>query len=240
MSKNRKTIIHVSESFTVRKINPLEIASRYFKGEFDKRGLPNFKIQTSNALVKMGKNIGKNSDSEVYHFVDRANNNQTIYTTNHNLYQYVKNLQNGNNLEVPILRCKYCKRGNLKKPIGLPISMSKSDQEVIFNVIDSFCDFGCAFSYLKRRNSESRLYRGPLYMNAEQLLYCLYYRVYPERVGKSIKEKPDWDLLRENGGPLNDDEFDSDSAIYIDTFLIITLPAKRQYMKIHTKNAREV
>ena len=240
MSKTNKSVIHVSESFTIRKIFPKDMAIRYFKGEYDNRNLPDFKIQTSNALVKIGKNIGKDSSSEVYQFVDRANNNQSILTTNHSLYKYVQDTQSGKQLELPILRCKYCKRCNLKKPIGLPISMTITENnEAIFNVIDSFCDFGCAFSYLKRRNSESRMFQGPLYMNSEQLLYCLYYRVYPERVGQYIRDKPDWDLLRENGGPLSSEEFDSNASEYIPIPSVITLPSKQQYLKLHLKNARE-
>lgn len=240
MSKNGKAVIHVSESFTVRKIDPKEIALKYFKGEYNKRSLPDFKVHISNASVKPGKEIGKTASSEIYRFTDRCNNNQSIFTTNHNLYKYVTDLQNGKIVDSPILRCKYCKRCNLKRPIGLPISMILSGDETIFTVVDSFCDFGCAFSYLKRKNSENRIYRGPLYMNTEQLLYCLYYKIYPEKTGQSIKEKPDWDLLRENGGPLTDEEFDFDTTEYISIPSVITFPAKKQYLKFHLVNAREV
>jgi hypothetical protein len=240
MSKNIKSVIHVNENFTIRKIIPKEIASRYFKGEFDNRSLPDFKIKTSNALVKLGKDIGKDAASEVYRFIDRGNNNQTILTTNHSLYKYSIDLYNGKTPDCPIVKCKYCKRTILKKPIGLPISMNISEDEVSFTVIDSYCDFGCAFSNLKRKNCESRLYRGPLYMNAEQLLYCMFYRMYPDRIGQSIKEKPDWDLLRENGGSLTDGEFDSEISEYVSIPSLIILPSKKQYLKLHLKSARKV
>ena len=119
------------------------------------------------------------------------------------------------------------------------MTTSKEQEEVSFFVIDAFCDFGCAFSNLKRRTGESRMYRAPLYTNAEQLLYCMYYRMYPDRVGESIHEKPDWDLLRENGGPLTDEEFDSETSEYISVSSVVTLPIKKQYIKINTKNVRE-
>ena len=252
MLKTSKAVIHVSESFTIRKIDAKEIASKYFRGEYDNRTLPDFKLKTSNATIRLGKDIGKDASSEVYRFTDRGNNNLSILTTNHALYRYVNELQNGKSSEEPFLRCKYCKRGNLKKPVGMPINMivknsslncslneQPNNNEVIFTVIDSFCDFGCMFSYLKRKNCEHRHYKGPLYMNAEQLLYAMYYRIYPDRLNQSIKEKPEWDLLRENGGPLTDEEFDLDASEYIPIPSVIALPAKKQYLKFHLKNHRE-
>lgn len=134
--------------------------------------------------------------------------------------------------DTPLLKCKYCKRGNMKRPIGLPISMSRDGKNVWFDVIDAFCDFGCAFSHLKRRTGGARMYKGILYSNAEQLLHCLYYRVYPDRIGQSIKEKPEWDLLRENGGPLTNEEFDCETAEYIPVPSAILFPSKKQYMKL--------
>jgi hypothetical protein len=230
MSKT-KPIIRVSENFTIRKIDPKHIASRFFKGDYTNRNLPENRIRSSTTANKMGKDVGQNASSEVFCYKDKNNNYQTIYTTNHALYKYVSDTDK--NKEMPILCCKYCKRGNLKKPIGLPISMEIDGPNITFFVIDSFCDFGCAYSFLKRKISESHSYRGPLYMNAEQMLYCFYYRVYPDREGKSIKEKPDWDLLRENGGPLTSKEFDSDTSEYISVPSIVLLPSKKQYTKLN-------
>ena len=241
MLKNSKAVIHVSESFTIRKIDAKEISARYLKGEYNTRSLPDTKIRAANGRVKLGKDIGKDANSEVYRFVDKANNNLSILTTNHALYKYVSDLQNGKSAEEPLLRCKYCKRGNLKHPVGLPINMSIAENnDVFFTVIDSFCVFNCMFSFLKRKNCEIRYYKGPLYMNSEQLLYSMYYRIYPDRVGESIKEKPEWDLLRENGGPLTDEEFDFGASEYIPIPSVISLPAKKQYLKFQLKNVREV
>lgn len=230
MSKN-KSVVHISENFTIRKIDPEQIINAYFQGKYKNRGLPEFKVKTSTTIVRVGKDIGKDSSSEIFRFVDRSNNNQSIFTTNHALYKYHDDLQNGKFAESPILRCNYCKRNNLKKPVGIPVTMELRPSEIIFTVIDNFCDFGCAFSHLKRKLSESRGYRGPLYMNAEQLLYCMYYRMYPEREGQMIRDKPDWSLLRENGGPLTDQEFDCDASEYVPVPSVITLPAKKQYLK---------
>ena len=227
------SILKISETFTIRKIDPKIIATKFFKGDYNNRTLPENKIRTTTALVKIGREIGADKNSEIYSYKDRNNNNQIIYTTNHALYKYVSDTSVRDS---PILKCKYCKRGNMKRPIGLPISMTidkTNPEQVCFHVVDAFCDFGCAFTHLKRRTGESRSYRGPLYSNAEQLLHCLYYRVYPDRIGKTIKDKPDWDLLRENGGPLTNEEFDAEGSEYVPIPSMLLLPSKKQYLKLN-------
>jgi len=231
MSK-KTTVFRVAENFTLRKIDAKNIALKFFKGEYSNRNISDKKIKRP-ALLKIGKDVGNDISSEVYRFKDKGNNNQTIYTTNHALYSYITKKNEGKMSELPILKCKYCKRGSLKSPIGLPISMEIDKDNVSFSVIDSFCDFGCAFSYLKRKKTESRLYRGPIYANAEQLLYALYYRVYPDKFGENIKDKPDWEMLRENGGPLTNEEFDSESSEYFSIPSITINSAKKQYIKLN-------
>jgi len=227
---NRKsiTVIRVSENFTIRKLDPKEITRKYFNGDYSNRKLPASKIKKKVDSVKMGKEIGQKECSEVFQFKDRNNNYQTIFTTNHNLYQKEE--------ENTIVKCKYCKRKILKNHLGLPIRVEKKGEELIFHILDSFCDFGCAFSFLKRKNFESRLFKSSSYINSEQLLYFFFYSVFPEKEGEKIREKPDWDLLRENGGPLTDEEFDSGSIQFIPTPNVILSPSKKQYIKINSKN----
>lgn len=233
MSRTKTNLIRIAESFTIRKIDPKQIGLKYFKGEYDERKLPKYKVKTSTSLKNSRKEIGIDYSSEIYRFLDRSSNNQIILTTNHSLYKYSQ--EEG---ERPILHCKYCKRLVSKTPIGLPIKMEREDDKVVFSVLDSFCDFGCCFSFLKRRVSENRAYKGSLYMNAEQILYCMYYRMHPDKMGTSILEKPDWDLLKENGGPLTDEEFDSDNVSYVSLPSIVVLPSKKQYVKHNFKKEK--
>lgn len=231
----KTTVFSVSENFSLRKIDPKDMAIKFFKGEYVNRKLPETRIKSGGTLLKISKNVGKDITSEIYRFKDKNNTNQTIYTTNHDLYKFHTDKTG----EKPNIRCKYCKRSNLKNPMGLPISMeiheTEEDSKIYFTVIDSFCDFGCTFSYLKRKTGQSRLYSGPLYSNAEQILYCLYYRIYPDKFGEDIKSKDDWDLLKENGGPLSDEEFDSGSAQYFNIPSVTVAPVKKQYFK-YNKN----
>lgn len=234
ISNADKPIVRITETFMLRKINPKEIVKKYFKGEYINRGLPKNKIKINTNFVKLGKQIGPDSSSEIYRFTDKSNNAQTILTTNHTSYQFEMDKNRGKLVDSPLIRCRYCKRNNMSNPIGIPISMQiDKHNNVIFALIDPCCDFGCAFSYLKRKTEGNRYYRGPLYMNAEQMLNCLYYRVHPTKHGKSIQEKPDPDLLRSNGGPLTDEEFDSNSAKYFPLPTVTILPAKKQFLKLN-------
>ena len=72
--------------------------------------------------------------------------------------------------------------------------------------------------------------------NAEQILYCLYYRVHPDKIGENINEKPDWELLKENGGPLTNEEFDNETSEYFSVPSVTVAPVKKQYFKINKNN----
>ena len=191
--KNNKPIVRVLENFLLRRIHPKEIAIKYFKGEYINKTLPINKIKFNKNFVKLGKNIGSDSNSEVYRFTDKSNNTQTILTTNHSSYSFALDKSRGKTSDKPLIRCRYCQRNNMTDPVGIPISMEINDNHTFFVLVDPCCDFGCAFSYLKRKKTGNRYYKGPLYMNSEEILNCLYYRVYPDKKGTLIQEKPDPD-----------------------------------------------
>ncbi len=248
------SIVRISESFNLRKINVELLTKNFLAGEYKDRDLPVKKIKNNVTSVKIGKEIGWDGNSEIYQYKDRYNAQQTVYTTNHQMFEYAQN-----KTEFPLICCKYCKRKIYKTPIGIPISMitkydkteksnmsekQENKQEnkgtkqekrghVTFNVLDNFCDFGCAFTFLKVKTGESRYYKSTIYMNAEQLLYCYYYRMYPEKYGQKIYEKPNWEYLRENGGSLSNEEFDGEKSEYIAVQSVVTLPVKYQFSRLN-------
>ena len=231
------SIVRISESFNLRKIDVQNLTKKFLDGEFKDRDLPAKKIKNNITGVKIGKEIGLDSNSEIYQYKDKYNSQQTVYTTNHQMFAHTKN-----KTEFPIICCKYCKRKIFTTPVGIPVSMitqydsSKStlkSTNVTFHVIDNFCDFGCAFTFLKIKTGETRYYKNPIYMNAEQLLYCYYYRIYPDFIGKKIHEKPNWEYLRENGGSLSNEEFDAENSQYIPIQSVTTLPAKLQFSRLN-------
>lgn len=234
MSRNT---IKKTENLTLRRIDPVLMYRRYMSGEFRNVKIPESKITISTAFVNLNNKIGSDQNSESYRFNDKTNSSQVIVTTNHEQYSYAKehNGSNDTNInQLPKAFCRWCRREIRGRPIGVPISMeiNKRTNVAVFNVEDTHDSFGCALATLKRTYSCNKMYKDPLYIDAEQLLYCMYYRMHPKKEGTQIKEANDWRLLRCNGGPLSDSEYDSDRYDYLRTPNVIVVPLKRQYIKL--------
>lgn len=224
-----KTIVKIPETFILRSIDPIDILSKYLKGEYKTLKIPTKKVK--NKFLTTGKNIGTNPSYEIYRLLDKSNTHQTIFTTNHNLYNHYSNVIKHKKSDRPLLKCTYCRRDIKGEYVGLPVSMEMDKEHVSFFTEGYYCHFGCAYANLKRVIPVSRIHRDPLYMDAEQLLHCMYHKLYPNEP-RNIVEAPDWRLCRSNGGPLTDEEFDSKTYKYVAINNVAMLPVKRQYMKL--------
>ena len=107
------------------------------------------------------------------------------------------------------------------------------NKTTLFNVEGTYDTFGCALASLKRIYSCHYRYKDPLYMDSEQLLHTMYHKMYPDKIGSRIKEANDWRLLKLNGGPLTDQEYDSEQCEYVKIPNLVTVPVKRQYVKLN-------
>jgi hypothetical protein len=203
---------------------------RYLAGNFKEVTIPKDKVKISSAFVNLNKRIGNDQTSEIYRFNDKTNTGQLIVTTNHERYNFSKNSET----DSPVAYCFWCRREIKSQPIGIPISM-ESDRhtgKIVFNVENTYDKFGCALADLKRSYSCHHIYKDPLYMDAEQLLHCMYHRMYPDKIGTRIKEAKDWRLLKRNGGPMTEEEYDLEQHTYLQIPNLITVPVKRQYIKL--------
>jgi len=232
-----KSVIKISETFMLRRIDPVCILKNYLKGGYKNLEIPKQKIKSKNKRISLGKNYGDNNSYEIYRFKDKSNSKQVILTTNHLIYKHSVDKILGQNVERPIVKCLYCKRKINKTPIGIPISMETNNKtkEIKFHVDGTYCNFNCMFADFKRINDTSRIYKDPLYMDAEQLIHVMFHKMYPKQEKKRIREAPDWRLLRENGGPLTDKEFDEGNFVFIPMTSVVQVPVKRQYIKLNIK-----
>lgn len=234
-----RSAIKITETLMLRRIDPVLMLRRYLAGEFRQVSIPKEKVKFSTAFVNLNQKIGSDQTSEVYRFNDKTNSGQIIVTTNHEQYKYCKEISTGNNeteiSEKPIPYCGWCKREIKHKPIGIPISMEvdRHTNNVVFNVEDTYDKFGCALAALKRIYSCHHRYRDPKYMDAEQLLHTMYHKMYPDKIGTRIKEANDWRLPKLNGGPLDDDEYDSGQYEYVEIPNLVLSPVKRQYIRLN-------
>ena len=229
-----RTAIKITENLVIRRIDPAEMLRRYFAGEFRKVTMPTGKITISTSFVDLSQRVGTDQTSEIYRFTDKTNSGQIIVTSNHGQYKYAKDGSETGE-DRPTACCLWCRREINTIPIGIPIEMetNRHTNQIVFNVEDTYDTFGCALAALKKIYSCHSMHKDPLYMDAEQLLHCLYHKMYPDKIGERIVEAPDWRLLRSNGGPLEDEEYDSDLVGYVQLPNVVTLPVKRQYIKLN-------
>jgi len=227
-----KGVIKGYEQMMLRRVDPVDMLTRYLNNEYTSLTIPEEKV-TMASYVKMGKSLGNLPTEETYRISDNTVIGKTVITTNHSNYKYFKD-KNEKNYDIvkPIQRCIHCKRVIKGEPVGIPLEMEYSNKNIRFYTDGTYCNFGCAYADLKRQLNVSRVYKDPLYMDAETMLYTMYYRMHPSKVGTRIKEAPDWRLLKENGGPLTSEQFDSQSYQYMQVPTLVTVPAKRQYIKL--------
>lgn len=213
----------------LRKINPIDILNQYMNGSFKALTMPKTEIVLSTGGVNVGNTVGTNYSSQVYRINDRSTNGYVIATTNQLAFDKTK---------CQVI-CPYCKRRDLdiNKTIGIPVKMTVHQKTNVATYFTdgTYCHFGCAYSDLKRSLSTSRMYRDPLYMDSEQLLHSMYYRMYPSKKGHRINAAPDYRLLDENGGPLSSQQFDTESVKYMLVPNIAISPIKKQYLKLNVK-----
>lgn len=229
-----RSAIKITETLMLRRIDPVDMLRRYLAGDFSKVTIPKDKVNISSAFINLSQRIGRDQNSKIYRFNDKTNFGQIVVTTGHDQYQYANDAICGKNPKRPKTWCLWSKREITDEPIGIPIAMEtdRHTGKITFYCEDTYANFGCALAGLKRIYSCHRNYKDPLYMDAEQMLHCMYHRMHPEKTGTRIKEANDWRLLDINGGPLTEEEYDSEQYGYIAIPNVAVLPVKRQYIKL--------
>ena len=235
-----RSAIKITETLMLRRINPVDILRQYLSGDFRNTTIPKNKVKFSSSFINLNQRIGTDQTSEMYRFSDKTNSGQVVVTTNHGNYQYAKDKNENKDAKKPVVYCLWSKRKIKGESIGIPIVMetNRYTNDVVFYTEDTYYNFACAFAGLKRLYSCHHMYKDPRYMDAEQLLHCMYYRMYPNKVGTRIKEAKDWRLLNTNGGPLSSEEYDSEEVEYVEVPGMVLLPVKRQYIRLTLPNKK--
>lgn len=220
----------------LRRVDPIGILNNYLKDTYSTLTIPENKIAIT-SYVKMGKSLGTDPEEEVYRLKDKTVTGKTVVTTNHTNYKWAKDKTDNKAGIRPQQRCWHCKRIIVGEAVGIPLELETDlyTTSQRFYTDGCYCNFSCAYSDLKRQLRVSKVYKDPLYVDAEALLYSLYYKIYPDKMGTRIKEAPDWRLLNENGGPLTSTQFDDKTFIYKQVPTLVTIPCKRQYVKLNIK-----
>lgn len=227
MSRNA---IKISENLVIRRIDPVAMLQKYLAGEFKNVAITKDSVTLSKAFTNLNQRVGSDQTSEIYRFNDKTNSGQLIVTTNQEQYEYAKDKKG----DQPYTECLWCRREIKTKPIRIPIEMEKdkySGDTIFRGNDDTFDNFGCALAALKHLYSCHYMYKDPLYMDAEQMLHCLYHMMHPDKMGTRIIEARNWKLLKPRG-PLTDEEFDNEQYGYVELPNVVVVPTKRQFIKL--------
>jgi len=228
-----RQVIKFSETLMLRRIDTVDILKRYLNKEYEKLTIPEDKVKVVSS-INMAKSMGYNPTEKNYRLKDKSITGKVVVTTNHDNYQYVRDLNTKTPTNQKAYRCLHCKRIIKGSSVGIPLemSMNRQNKNITFYTEGTYCHFGCAYADLKRQLRVQKKYIDPLYMDAESMLYTMYYKMYPKNAGKKIRSSPDWRLLDENNGPLTSEQFDEEKYEYVQVPTLVILPAKRQYIRI--------
>lgn len=225
--------INITPTFLLRGVDTHNVINEYINGKLLQRPIKNEIIKISTSNVDILPEYSKNTEDQIYSYTDKGNIKKLVGTTNHIIYNVSKSLSQ-NKLSSNIIlpegtKCMWC-RYELDRtciPIGIPIRVSKTDQQFTFYTDGMYCSFECCYADLKRNNRYPITYRDPLYMNSEHLLKYMYSVLHPNE--KPLQDAPDWRILKENGGFLDRKDFVSKSHKFYRTYNVIISPCKIEY-----------
>jgi len=123
-------------------------------------------------------------------------------------------------------RCDYC-RQKIETMYGIPHKKETIDKVTVYHLVSYHCSLPCCYSSLfqdlnSRKFVKDYSEQNEIYLNELSFLF----------IGKIPDPANDWRLLKENGGPLNTDEYRNENYEYRRTHNVVLLPAKVVYERI--------
>jgi len=219
-------VLNSVPTFLLRRVNPADVIQKYNQGHFKTVVVSKTITHKSQTQTAMGNQIATNLENNVYGYRTKSNNIQVIATTN--CKPYVEFISSESGMPVMGGKCRWCKRNFTHQAIGVPIKSVKIDNKIIVYYTNIACRFGCAFALWKSMYNKMMLRRDSQFINGEIILKYIFSLQCPER---ELHEAPDPDLLKVNGGSLDDSEYDNDNYIYLNNHSFIWAPVKEQHMR---------
>lgn len=183
---------------------------------------------SDSTVVRLVEPNGVSHASQRYLYVDTTSTKQVIVTTNHDAFVDPAS-------DKPKV-CRYCRRRFTGPHVGIPLRIdSHHSKPANYTIVTEgvFCRFECCYKIIKQNRGSSPSQRRECMMDSESLVLLVFALLYPDR---TLVESADFWLREENGGPLTDEEFYSDSHNYVELPSILVRPAKAEYLR-HKRTA---
>jgi hypothetical protein len=223
-------VINSIPTFLLRKLNPNEISKNYIDGKYKSYTINNIIKSKTDKTIKQTSTttqVGTHHDNDIYGFKNK-NNLQTIATTN--CKPYISFISSETGSQIIGGKCKWCLRNFTHQAIGIPIKSIKIENTIVIYFESIACRYGCAYSLWKQKYNRMMIRRDTQFINGEIILKYLYSIQYPNF--PPLREASDPDLLKCNGGSLEDNDYDNYNYVYVPTSSYIWAPVKEQHLKI--------
>lgn len=231
MTDGLKTIVINSvPTFLLRKVDPNEVIHNYNNGKYkdlvlNKTSKINEKPTQSQSA--MGTQVALKLENDIYGYRNKSNSIQVVATTD--CKPFVEFISNETGSPVMGGRCKWCRRDFKHQAIGVPVKTVRMDDKLVVYYNGVACRYGCAYALWKLMYSKMMLRRDSQFINGEMILKYLYSLQYPN--SPKLQESADPDLLKINGGSLEDSEYDNYNYIYLPNTSFVWAPVKSQHLR---------
>ena len=227
--------------FTLRDVDPHDIATQYHEGIFKDTIIPRHnigsKIQDSSEILMEAGNLNDGRDEVIYRQREGGQNNTFVSIGYPDYIQAKKDITNGQKTQLSKdYPCIWCRK-NLQtlsegiNPVPIPKKVEIKDDVYIFTSLPmKFCCFGCGYSYLQHLGSLKHI--SIRINDIIPIFRLLFNEIHP---GKDLVPSPDWIMHKRNGGILNDTEYYGTRYHYYPTGNLVLHPAKTEYAMVDRK-----
>lgn len=226
---HKLVVTGVTPTFLLRGVDPIRTAEDYLKGVYSNISYKRREDSGGTPTVSgpVATQIATVAEADTYGYRNKSNITQVVATTNCRNFVTFVSASTGE----PVWggRCKYCYREFTHAGLGVPIRLEETDGKLTVYFVDLAGHYECAFALWKRKYNGGTRYRDSRYMDGEMILRHLYALQYPG--APPLREAHDPDLLKCNGGCLDDAEYDAANHVYLPTPSMIWAPVKMQALR---------
>ena len=221
----------VNPTFLIHSIDIKNIKKLYEEGYFFREIPKKTKLEFYDNMNFMAPS----SDHEklgIYSCIKNNHCREFYATSGHIAFSYYR--ENGNFPKGG--RCFYCLCDFEQEPLGYPLNYEKDIKiknkkyEVYhyFWIEGIFCSFECVYGYIKMYKNVCNSFDTFKSVYSNQLILLMFKLCYPN---ETLKENPDFKLLKSNGGSLERKDWQSGIHKYKRTGKLFLAPIKAEYLQ---------
>lgn len=221
-----KIVSGMIPTLTLRGVDPLKVQKEYLDGKYSEYQ-PATRIGQWQPSAPVIKHEIASTVNEPISGFQKSGTTQLIATTH--CQPFLQFLHRGTQQVMMGGRCQYCNRTFTHEAMGIPLKVEPlPENKLLIYYVDKTCSYPCAFALWKRKYNGGTRYRDFRYADGEQILRYLYAIQHPE--SGPLEEPPSPELLKCNGGSLDDNEYDQNKH-YVESPSFVFQPVKLQSFK---------